>query len=175
MPSHTTRDEVVALMKRKHIEVRCALAAAGVPARHIDDAAETVFLTLAKDWDRVPSGISAEQWVMELTRRAAVESLKKHSARSSKLRETIAGLLSRSTSRAERLVAAPGISSALAGCLSKLPFARRELIDLRHTQELDAGTIARANAVTVDDVHDALHRTRAGLRDCMAAALERAR
>lgn len=153
--------------------VRAYIAGLGISPPDVDDLAQETFLQLYRNMEKIPDDVPPELWVKGIAKNVCLNHLRKLARRGRLHRHALAEILANTTTSLERKSSQDALGAALEDCLSKLPPERRELLDWRYAQELTSDTIAEKTESTPEAVRVVLHRTRAGLRDCIAQKLAR--
>lgn len=153
--------------------VRACLAGLGVNRSEVDDLAQETFLELYRNYDKIPEGVPPERWVIGIARNVGLNYLRKTARRGRLHREALAELLAKTQTDVDRHAGLDDVGTALEQCLTHLPADRKRLLELKYQQDLSSTAIAQAVRSTAEAVRIALHRIRAGLRNCIARKLER--
>jgi len=169
-PGTRTFDDI---LWQTQARVRAYIAGMGISPHDVDDLAQETYLQLYRNMEKIPRDALPELWVKGIAKNICLNHLRKHAPRGRLQRHALAEILANTTTRLERGLSQEGIGSSLDDCLSKLPPERREMLDLKYAQELSSDSIAEYTRSTAEAVRVALHRIRAGLRDCIAQTLAR--
>jgi RNA polymerase sigma-70 factor (ECF subfamily) len=145
----------------------------GISPHDVDDLAQETFLQLYRNMEKIPEDVPPELWVKGIAKNVCLNHLRKLARRGRLHRHALAEILANTTTRLERMSGQAALDAALEDCLSKLPPERREMLELRYAQEFTSDSIAEQTRTTAEAVRVALHRLRAGLRDCIAQKLAR--
>ncbi len=153
--------------------VRAFIAGMGISPSDVDDLAQETYLQLYRNLEKIPEDVPPEFWVKGIAKNVCLNHLRKVARRGRLHRHALAEILANTTTSLERTLSQDAHSAALEDCLSKLPPERREMLNLRYAQEYTSDSIAEQTQSTAEAVRIALHRIRAGLRDCIARKLAR--
>jgi RNA polymerase sigma-70 factor (ECF subfamily) len=153
--------------------VRAYIAGMGISPHDVDDLAQETYLQLYRNMEKIPESAPPELWVKGIAKNVSLNHLRKIARRGRLHRHALAEILANTTTRLERIASQDALGAALDDCLSKLPPERREMLDLRYAQEFTSDSIAEQTRSTAEAVRVALHRIRAGLRDCIAQKMAR--
>ena len=129
-----------------------------------DDVYQEVATVLIAQWQQVPTNNEALPWLKEVTRRKALELLRKQ-GRSQRML---------SPEAIEKVEAAfpvepeTGLAEALAGCVDKLSDVARQAVLCRYVENLDVPQIAKKLGRTLQGTYAVLKRARLALEECVA-------
>jgi RNA polymerase sigma-70 factor (ECF subfamily) len=134
-----------------------------------EDAAQEVALVVAERWDQVPRDAGVVPWLKEVTRRRALEALRRFGRRPALDPELLESLAEAFPSgedeeRARR-------RELVSRCLGKLGGDARAVIAGRYWDGLDCERIAERLGRTVKAVYGILARSRVALADCIENGL----
>lgn len=153
--------------------VRSYIAGMGISPHDVDDLAQETYLQLYRNLEKIPEDVPPELWVKGIAKNVCMNHLRKLARRGRLHRHALAEILANTTTSLERLSSQETLGAALEDCLAKLPPERREMLEMRYAQEFTSDSIAEQTRTTAEAVRVALHRIRAGLRDCIAQKLAR--
>jgi RNA polymerase sigma-70 factor, ECF subfamily len=138
-----------------------------------DDIHQEVGVVVATGWETLPSGDGLVPWLLEVTRRKSLESLRRWGRRHQvELDEDVAQGLAES---ARLLVEDASVQRRehLSHCVEKLGGDARTIIEARYWQGKDCEQIALDLGRTVKSVYGVLARARIALAACVDQALGR--
>jgi RNA polymerase sigma-70 factor (ECF subfamily) len=170
--SATHRVRLVQVLARHQVMI-LAYARAIVRDLHLaEDVYQEVAVILAQDPTRMPdeeAGLAF--WLREITRRKALELLRK-ARRASPLDEDVLELMA-SDFEPTQPEALGDLRAAMAGCLERLPDDSRAIVTGRYADDLSCEDIAARAGRSVQGVYAVLKRMRLALQDCVERALVR--
>ncbi len=155
--------------------VRTYIASLGIAPSDVDDLAQETFLQLYRNLEKIPEHVPPEIWVIGIAKNVCFNHLRKAARRGRLHRHALAERLANTKTDWDRPSAPDAMGAALADCLTKLPAQRREMVELRYVNDLTSEAIAQKTQSTAEAVRVALHRIRAGLRDCITQKLAKQR
>jgi RNA polymerase sigma-70 factor (ECF subfamily) len=156
-----------AILSSTQAHVRAYIAGLGVAAHEVDDLAQDVYIELYRQFDRLPEGIAPERWLKGIARNLCMNHFRVRARRGRLHREAIAEILAQTETSIEHHHEREDMAPALADCVARLPARSRQIVELRYRESRSSLDIARALNSTSEAVRVALHRIRAGLKDCI--------
>ncbi len=174
MGTHETHRIDIVQAVVKHRRMIHAYANAVVRDFHLaEDIYQEVALIVAKDWDAIPPGSEMIPWLKEVTRRKALEALRKHRKMpivlSEEVLELIAGQFTPSKPEAERAERNEQRYKIMERCLGKLRGIARVVINKRYGEERQrpCEEIAASLGRSVKAVYNIIGRARLALAGCV--------
>ncbi len=162
------------ILGQTQARVRALIAGLGIAPAEVDDLAQETFLQLYRDIENIPAEVSADVWVIGMAKKVCLNHLRKAARRGRLHRHTLAEILANTSTNFDRAASPDALETAVADCLTKLPAQRRDMLELRYVQDMASDAIAEKTQSTAEAVRVALHRIRAGLRDCVLQKLGKA-
>lgn len=170
-PSLSARHRVrlVQVLARHQVMI-LAYARAIVRDLHLaEDVYQEVALILAQDPVRMPDDDGLPPWLREMTRRKALELLRKARRAcplDADVLELVAGEFEPTPPDA-----LGDLRAAMAGCLDRLPEDSRAIVTGRYRDDLSCEDIAARVGRSVQGVYAVLKRMRLALQDCVERSL----
>lgn len=159
------------IVRRTHVQIRAYIAGMGIASHEVDDLAQEVYLALYRGHDGVPAEVSPERWLKGIARNLCLNHIRRKSRRGRLQREALAELLAELESATDHASQSGHLDAALEGCYDRLPDDSKRLLKLRYRDDLPSHEIAATVESTAQAIRVALHRIRAGLKDCIMRKL----
>lgn len=165
------RVRLVQVLARHQVMI-LAYARAIVRDLHLaEDVYQEVAVILAQDPTRMPEEEGLAPWLREITRRKALELLRK-ARRACPLDHEVLELMAGAFEPTPP-EALGDLRAAMAGCLDRLPDDSRAIVTGRYADDLSCEDIAARAGRSVQGVYAVLKRMRLALQDCVERALVR--
>ena len=159
------------ILRQTESRVRAYIAAMGISPADVDDLAQETYFQLHRNLEKMPSDVPPEFWVKGIAKNVCLNHLRKLARRGRLHRHALAEILSNTTTSLERMSSQNSLGAALADCVARLHKEQNRMLELRYTEELTSDQIAEKTRSTPEAVRVALHRIRAGLKDCITRRL----
>ena len=170
-PTASVRDRVrLVQVLAGHQVMILAYARAIVRDLHLaEDVYQEVAVILAQDPTRMPDDDGLAPWLREITRRKALELLRK-ARRACPLDDEVLELVAGSfePTPPDEL---GDLRAAMAGCLDRLPDDSRSIVTGRYADDLSCEDIAARVGRSVQGVYAVLKRMRLALQECVERTL----
>lgn len=137
-----------------------------------EDIFQEVSLAVVNSWDDIPSGPAVVPWLKEVTRRRALEALRRFGRRHVILDEDVLERIGAAVPAEGRDREAAGRRrEILSRCVEKLEGVARAVVEGRYWENLACDEIARRIGRTSKSVYGILARTRLALAECFQRGL----
>ncbi len=163
------------LLRTTHDLIRAHIAGMGVPADHVDDVAQEVYLDFALHPERRPSEVAPLRWLRGMARNCSHEYFRSQSRQGRQLSAIADLLVTPASDDAHEAETQEIHLQALERCLDKLPADHRSLIEGHYRDGRPVAELAAEQGRTAGAMHMLLARLREALRHCMLGQLDASR
>ena len=131
-----------------------------------EDVYQDVATVVAERWDSAPSGEALTPWLREITRRKALEALRKLQRMRPMLSENVIAKIEEHFLSAEAGPGRKDLRAVLVECVHKLERVARQVIQARYCDQLPCEQIATQIGRSVQSVYSIIKRSRLMLAKC---------
>lgn len=171
--SEAIRTQVALELARHQTRLRAFVRCLLIRPRDIDDLLQEVNAVVWQKADEFQPGTDFWAWASQIARLKALNQLRAYTRNRLVFDEAVLSRLAQVAD--DRLEALDSRREALDHCLSQLPAAQRQLIELRYTGEQAIESISESLGRPAGSIRQTLYRIRAALVNCVERRLSTAK